>query len=139
MRKISALFYSTISSLIILELLLTIWTVAYRESLLTKDPLQQDLILRIVILVVFLLSLVQVYFLHIKGTRLGSLSYWLILIANSGATVYFKYILDFTSNDNLVLCRTLFSISFLTWTMFLLLGVLFKSLHQSRQNKQVLV
>lgn len=57
---------------------------------------------------------------------------------NSGITVYLKHILEFVTTDHLVLCQTLFFVSFICWTTLLLLGVLFRSMYQSRHNTQVL-
>lgn len=138
MKRTPTILYSILSTLLLLEFLLTSWSIGNRESFFQNDLVKQDLIIRIVILAVCLFSLIQIYFLHIKGTRLTSISYWLILGLNSATAVYLKYVQDFATTDYLVFGRVLFSVSFFRWTMFLLLGVLFNSFYQYRKDQQII-
>lgn len=138
MKKTASIVYSILGTLLVLEILLTSWTIAYGESLLVGDAFSRDFGIRMAILIICSLSLLQVYFLHIKGKNLSSISYWLILGFNSGITVYLKYIQDFVNADHLKINVVLYYTSFFNWVMLVLLGVLFKTLYHSLQGQRAI-
>jgi hypothetical protein len=139
MKRTSSILYSVLAGLIVLEFLLTSWSISGREVLLSNDLLRQDLSVRISILIVCVLCLVQIYFLHVKGTRLTAFSYWFFVMLYSASTMYLKYVQDFLDQSHLLFSQVLFSVSFLTWTMLLALGVLFESFCQSRKDEHEFV
>lgn len=138
MQKMATIFYSILGTLFVLEFLLTSMSIANREPFFTNDIESWDLVIRAIILGICSLCLVQVYLLHAKGRKLSSITYWLILGVNSAIPVYLKYIQDFASGDYSKINQTLFYLSFLTWAMLLVLGVLFNSLYQSRQRQRIM-
>lgn len=132
MKKASTLFYSVLSVFLVLEFLLTCWSLAGNSFSSAPVGAQLELPLRITVLLFCLASLAQIYFLHVKGTRLTSLRYWLLLAVGSATTVYHKYMLPEMPVNQLMLGKVLYFVSFFCWILLLVLGVGFQTMHQSR-------
>ncbi len=130
MKKTSTLLYSVIASFLFLEVLLTVWTIFPAGS--------SDWMLRVGILLVCFLSLAQLYAIHVRSSRLTSLSYWPTLAANSAACFYLKLFLDHEGVSAPVWHTSLFVVSFLTWISLLVLGVLYRFVDQHAEGSHVL-
>lgn len=130
MKKASTLLYSVIASFLFLEVLLTVWSIFPAGS--------SDWMLRIGILLVCFLSIAQLYTMHVGSSRLTPLSYWPILATNSAACVYFKYFLDHGGVSTPVLHTSLVVVSFFTWILLLVLGVLYRFVDQRAEGSHVL-
>ena len=133
MKKAATVFYSFLATFLVLECLMTSWMVLfYREFF--KESLfagMESLFISTAILLIFVYSLYQVYLLHIKGKNLTAVNYWILLALNSAGTVYLKNSAQFISADYLKFNVVLVAISFFSWLMFLLLGVLYNSISKT--------
>jgi hypothetical protein len=140
MKKAITTFYSALATFLILEFLLTLWSVVFHNSFFTNELLftRDNVVVRGLILVVCSLSLGQIYLLHIKGKKLTPARYWMLLGLNSACTVYLKYSNDFIPSNYLKVNTVLFSISFVTWTLLLVLGVLYKSILETYLTEETI-
>ena len=138
MKKAITSFYSVLVTLLMLEFLLTLWSIVFYNSFFTSHVFftNDNIILRSLILTICALSLGQIYLLHNKGRKLTSISYWLLLGLNSGSSVYLKYSNDIINSNYIKVNAVLFSMSFFTWIMFLLLGVMYKLVFETYFKKQ---
>jgi len=133
MKKAIFTFYSTLATLLILEFLLTLWSVIFYNSIFTGNLFlnNDNLFIRILILGVCSLSLGQVYFLCIKGKTLKPVNFWMLLGLNSASAFYLNYSNEFIDSSFLKLNTVLFSISFFAWIMLLLLGASYKAVSET--------
>jgi len=129
MKKTITTFYSLTATLLILEFLLLLWSVAfYRVFFNGPGTIVNDhLVIRVLILAFCSLTLGGMYGWYFEGNKLTGGSYWTLLGLHSAASIYLAYSRDVIAPNYLKANTVLTAISLLTWVMLLLLGILYQS------------